>query len=67
MEKVVFSVIKGGRSSKKTSGIGYIHDGNLYIPSISKNGNAFIRVFEASLSRKTYSPGVKVQMRTLAL
>lgn len=46
MEKVVFSVIKGGRSSKKTSGIGYIHDGNLYIPSISKNGNAFIRVFE---------------------
>lgn len=46
MNKVVFSVSKAGRSESKMSGVGYIDDKNLYIPSISKNGKPYIRVFE---------------------
>ena len=36
MNKVVFSVSKAGRSESKVSGVGYIDDKSLYIPSISK-------------------------------
>lgn len=46
MNKVVFSVTKAGRSGSKVSGVGYIDDKNLYIPSLSKNGKPYIRVFE---------------------
>lgn len=42
MNKVVFSVSKAGRSESKVSGVGYIDDKSLYIPSISKKGNALI-------------------------
>ncbi len=51
MQKVVFSVSKAGRSQSKVSGVGYIDDKNLYIPSISSKGNAYIRVFEDCIKR----------------
>ena len=46
MKKVVFSVIRAGKSSNRLSGIGYITDKDLLIPAISKNGKAYIRIFE---------------------
>lgn len=46
MKKVVFSVTKAGRNENRMSGIGYITDQDLLIPTISKNGKAYIRVFE---------------------
>ena len=52
MNKVVFSVSKAGRSESKVSGVGYIDDKNLYIPSISKKGTAYIKVFEDCIKRK---------------
>lgn len=36
MNKVVFTVSQAGKSQSKVSGVGYIDDKNLYIPSISK-------------------------------
>lgn len=46
LQKVVFSVTKAGKSESKLKGVGFIDDTSLYIPAISKNGNAYIRVFE---------------------
>lgn len=46
MKKVVFSVIKAGRNENRMSGVGYITDKDLLIPAISRNGKAYIRVFE---------------------
>lgn len=46
MKKVVFSVIKAGRNENRMSGVGYITETDLLIPAISKNGKAYIRVFE---------------------
>lgn len=46
MNKVVFSVTRAGKSSNRLSGIGYITDKDLLIPAISKNGKAYIRIFE---------------------
>lgn len=46
MKKVVFSVIKAGRNENRLSGVGYITDKDLLIPAISRNGKAYIRVFE---------------------
>ena len=45
MQKVVFSVSKVNRD-EKFKGIGYLSEGNLLIPAISKNGKPYIRVFE---------------------
>ncbi len=46
MKKVVFSVTKLGSQQVKTTGVGYISDTDLIIPAISKNGKAYVRVFE---------------------
>lgn len=46
MKKVVFSVTKAGKNSNRVSGVGYITDEDLLVPMISKNGKAYIRVFE---------------------
>ena len=46
MKKVVFSVIKAGRNENRISGVGYIFETDLLIPAMSKNGKAYIRVFE---------------------
>ncbi len=51
MQKVVFSVSKAGRSESKVSGIGYIDNKSLYIPSLSKKGNPYIKVFEDCIKR----------------
>lgn len=45
MQKVVFSVSKVNRD-EKLKGIGYLSEGNLLIPAISKKGKPYIRVFE---------------------
>ena len=45
MQKVVYSVCKVNRD-EKLKGIGYVSEGNLLIPAISKNGKPYIRVFE---------------------
>jgi len=45
MRKIVFSVSKVNRD-EKLKGIGYLSEGNLLIPSISKKGKPYIRVFE---------------------
>lgn len=52
MQKVVFSVSRAGRTESKKSGVGYIDDKNLYIPAISKKGNAYIKVFEDCIKRE---------------
>ena len=49
MKKVIFSVTKAGKNSNRISGIGYITNEDLLIPAISKNGKAYIRVFEDCL------------------
>ena len=47
MKKVVFSVANArNQSDKKLSGFGYITEGNLLCPCISKNNKPYIRVFE---------------------
>ena len=47
MKKVVFSVTNArNQSDKKLSGFGYITEGNLLCPCISKNNKPYIRVFE---------------------
>lgn len=51
MNKVVFSVSKAGRSESKVSGVGYIDGQSLYIPAISKKGNAYIREFSDCIKR----------------
>ena len=45
MQKVVYSVSKVNRD-EKLKGIGYVSEGNLLIPAISKTGKPYIRVFE---------------------
>ena len=45
MQKVVYAISKVNRE-KKLTGVGYLVDGNLLIPSTSQRGNAYIRVFE---------------------
>lgn len=51
MKKVVFSVIKGGKSENKLTGVGYITDTELLVPAISRNGKPYIRVFEDAIER----------------
>lgn len=46
MKKVFFSVVKAGRNEQRISGVGYITDEDLLVPAISRNGKAYIRVFE---------------------
>ena len=57
MKKVVFSVIRAGKSSNRLSGIGYITDKDLLIPAISKNGKAYIRIFEDCIRYCHKTPG----------
>ena len=47
MKKVVFSVTNvRSKSDKKLSGFGYLTEGNLLCPCISKNNKPYIRIFE---------------------
>lgn len=47
MKKVVFSITNvRSKSDKKLSGFGYLAEGNLLCPCISKNNKPFIRIFE---------------------
>lgn len=47
MKKVVFSITNvRSKSGKKLSGFGYLAEGNLLCPCISKNNKPFIRIFE---------------------
>ena len=47
MKKVAFSVNNARRQSdKRLSGFGYLSEGNLLCPCISKNNKPFIRVFD---------------------
>lgn len=50
MKKVFFSVVKAGRNEQKMSGVGYITNEDLLVPAISRNGKAYIRVFEDCIS-----------------
>jgi hypothetical protein len=50
MQKVVFSISKVNRDDKLT-GVGYLSEGNLLIPAISKQGKPYIRIFEAVTER----------------
>ena len=45
MQKVVYSISKVNKD-EKLKGVGYLIENNLLIPSTSKKGNAYIRVFE---------------------
>ncbi|MGN1051996.1 MAG: hypothetical protein ACI4SH_01240 [Candidatus Scatosoma sp.] len=52
MKKVVFSVTNArNQSDKKLSGFGYIAEGNLLCPCVSKNNKPYIRVFENAEER----------------
>ena len=47
MKKVVFSITNvRSKSDRKLSGFGYLAEGNLLCPCISKNNKPFIRIFE---------------------
>lgn len=47
MKKVVFSITNvRSKSDKKLSGLGYLTEGNLLCPCISKNNKPYIRIFE---------------------
>ena len=47
MKKVVFSITNvRSKSDKKLSGFGYLTEGNLLCPCISKNSKPYIRIFE---------------------
>ena len=47
MKKVVFSITNvRSKSDKKMSGFGYVSEGALLCPCISKNNKPYIRVFE---------------------
>ena len=47
MKKVAFSISNvRSKSDKKMSGFGYLSEGNLLCPCISKNNKPFIRVFD---------------------
>lgn len=46
MKKVVFSITNvRSKSDKKLSGFGYLTEGNLLCPCISKNSKPYIRIF----------------------
>lgn len=51
MQKVVYSVIKPGRTENKWTGVGYIDETDLVIACTSKNGNAYIRRFEDAVKK----------------
>lgn len=47
MKKAVFSITNvRSKSDKKLSGFGYLAEGNLLCPCISKNSKPYIRIFE---------------------
>ena len=47
MKKVVFSITNvRSKSDRKLSGFGYLAEGNLLCPCISKNNKPFIRIFK---------------------
>lgn len=47
MKKVVFSITNARRrTDRKLSGFGYLSEGNLLCPCISKNNKPYIRVFD---------------------
>ena len=45
MQKVVYGVSRVNRD-EKLKGIGYLIDGNLFVPAPSNKGNLYIRIFE---------------------
>lgn len=45
MQKVVYRVSRVNRD-EKLKGVGYLIDGNLFIPATSSKGNLYIRIFE---------------------
>lgn len=45
MQKVVYGVSRVNRD-EKLKGIGYLIDGNLFVPATSNKGNLYIRIFE---------------------
>lgn len=45
MQKVVYSVSRVNRD-EKLKGVGYLIDGNLFVPATSNKGNMYIRIFE---------------------
>ncbi len=45
MQKVVYSVSRVNKG-EKLKGIGYLIDGNLFVPATSNKGNMYIRIFE---------------------
>lgn len=45
MQKVVYSISRVNRD-EKLKGIGYLIDGNLFVPATSSKGNLYIRIFE---------------------
>ena len=51
MQKVVYSVSKVNHRDEKMKGIGFLAEGNLMIPAISKSGKPYIKVFEGVLDR----------------
>ncbi len=52
MQKVVFSVSKVNHRDEKSKGVGYVADGNL-MPCLSRNGKAYIKVFDIRKCRPT--------------
>lgn len=52
MKKVVFSIQNvRSKSDKKLSGFGYLAEGSLLCPCISKNNKSYIRVFDDVVNR----------------
>ena len=52
MKKVVFSIQNvRSKSDKKLSGFGYLAEGSLLCPCISKNNKPYIRVFDDVVNR----------------
>ena len=52
MKKVVFSIQSvRSKSDKKLSGFGYLAEGSLLCPCISKNNKPYIRVFDDVVNR----------------
>ena len=45
MQKVVYSVSRVNKD-EKLKGVGYLIEGNLFVPATSNKGNLYIRIFE---------------------
>ncbi|MGN1201318.1 MAG: hypothetical protein ACI4R8_03590 [Candidatus Caccovivens sp.] len=53
MQKVVYSVSKVNHRDEKSKGVGYVADNNLLMPCLSRNGKAYIKVFDIRKCRAT--------------